>query len=388
MDTHEADSIHVAGDGSRPVVAHCADPFLEITTVWLYDQMRSLHRYRPIVLTQTVRNASLFPFGEIHDLSQVHALRRSWHRLRRKFSGQHQGYAKVMRREGAVVAHAHYGHEGFRCLSAASDAGVPLVTTFYGFDASSLPNIPVWRNRMAALFERGDLFLAEGPAMAERIERLGCPGTRIRVLRLGTDLANFNFAAPSQRSNKKSVLMYASFREKKGHLYGVRAFARAFGDDGEATLDLVGDGPLREATEAEVDRLGIGERVRFHGTLPHEAAIRILEACSVLLYPSLTAEDGDTEGGAPVALLEAMACGTPIVSSRHADIPFVAPEGACSLLADERDVGALSEALVAVVTDEALGDRLATSGRERVESHHNLEKQARALEGVYDEVRA
>ncbi len=386
MDTIESDQTLDFAAERSPVVAHCADPFLELTTVWLYDQVRSLRRYRPIVLTQTVQNETLFPFEAVYDLSAVHPLRRGWHRLRRKISGQHQGYGDVMRREDAVVAHAHHGHEGFRCLSAAADARIPIVTTFYGFDASSLPGIPLWKRRLRTLFDRGDLFLAEGPAMADRIERLGCPGSRIRVHRLGTDLAKLDYVSPASRSFER-VLMYASFREKKGHTYGVQAFARAFKDDRDITLELVGDGPLRGDIEAEVGRLGIAGRVRFHGALTHDAAIRFLKTCGVLLYPSVTASDGDTEGGAPVALLEAMACGTPIVSTRHADIPFVAPDGTCSLLTEERDVDALSDALCSIAKDDTLPERLAVAGRAHVESYHDLGKQAAALEGLYDEVR-
>lgn len=374
-----------SNDRTLPVVAHCVDPFLELTTVWLYDQVRSLRRYRSMVLTQAVRNAHLFPFDAIHDLSKVNPIQRVWHRVGRRIDGQHRGYGSVMRQEGAVVAHAHYGHEGFRCLSAAADAGISLVTTFYGFDAGSLPRDPVWRRRLEILFDRGDLFLAEGPAMAGRIESLGCSADRLRVQPLGIDLRNFTEVSLNQRQNQ--VLMYASFREKKGHLFGVRAFARAFGDDGKMSLELVGDGPLRPDVEAEVSRLGIEGRTRFHGALPHVEAIRKLESCRLLLYPSVTASDGDTEGGAPVALLEAMACGTPIVSTRHADIPFVAPDGVCSLLSEELDVDGLADAMRAVVTEDGLASRLAAAGRAQVERQHDLDKQASALESIYDEVK-
>ena len=96
-----------------------------------------------------------------------------------------------------------------------------------------------------------------------------------------------------------------------------------------------------------MDRLGASSVVEFAGATPHGDLIRRLARASVLIHPSATAVDGDSEGGAPTILLEAQAIGTPIVSTRHADIPNVVPEGAGVRLCREHDVEALADALVA-----------------------------------------
>ena len=81
------------------------------------------------------------------------------------------------------------------------------------------------------------------------------------------------------------------------------------------------------------------------GLLPHPTALEELKRATILLYPSVTASDGDTEGGAPVALIEAMAMGVPIVSSLHADIPEVVIDKTCGLLFPERDIAGLATGL-------------------------------------------
>ena len=93
--------------------------------------------------------------------------------------------------------------------------------------------------------------------------------------------------------------------------------------------------------------------MQFVGAKPHADLIQRLAAASVLIHPSATAADGDSEGGAPTILLEAQAIGTPIVSTRHADIPNVVPGGVGVRLCNEHDVEALADALVAALESRA-----------------------------------
>jgi colanic acid/amylovoran biosynthesis glycosyltransferase len=118
--------------------------------------------------------------------------------------------------------------------------------------------------------------------------------------------------------------------------------------------------------------------------LSHTEYREVIQQVHVCIQPSRVASDGDTEGGAPTVLLEMQAVGIPVVSTRHADIPFVVAEP--ERLAAEGDVDGLAEELVRVseVSESewtALGER----GRAFVESRHDARVVAAELERVYRE---
>ncbi len=363
------------------VVAHSANPFLPLTTGWIYDQIRALKRYRPIVVTQARQNLDRFPFEPIFSTEDFSPERRMVLRLIRKVRGTYAGYENWIREHDATLIHAHFGQEGYRCLSAKQHVGIPMVTTFYGMDVSALPRQKIWRKRYERLFAEGELFLVEGSSMGECLIALGCAANRVVVQHLGVDLEKIPFGADC-RGKPPVVLTYAVFREKKGLRYAIRAFAKIADKYPDAQLRMIGDGPLRSQLEAEIRNLRLGARVHMLGMLPHTAALKELRRAAVLLYPSVTATDGDTEGGAPIALIEAMAMGVPIVSSLHADIPEVVIDETCGLLFVERDVAGLAEGLEAALN----APERRHAARAHVAARHNLKKQGRKLEAIYDRV--
>ncbi len=371
----------------KPTVAHCANPFLTLTMVWCFDQIRSLSRYRPVVLTRARRNEDVFPVETLYSSEDLSRLRRSAYRVVRKIRGTYAGYGGILREERAAIIHAHFGQEGYFCLAARRGAGVPMVTTFYGMDASALPRKRLWRRRFQRLFREGELFLVEGPHMGESLVSIGCPPEKVQLHRLGVDLGKVAQAPPEARE-AAVVLMYANFREKKGHVYGLRACRKILGSHPGLKVRIIGDGELRSEVEKEIFRLGLGDRVALLGMLPHGACLEELARATVLLYPSVTAADGDTEGGAPVALIEAMASGVAIVSSLHADIPTVAPDRRCALLYPERDVDGLAEGLDALLQSSRLREEMGARGRAHVEDAHDMRKQGGRLETLYDRVRS
>lgn len=365
----------------NPVVAHSANPFLPLTAGWIYDQVRALKRYRPIVVTQARQNLDRFPMAPVLSTEDFSSARRLALRLARKVRGVYVGYEHWLREHNAALIHAHFGQEGYRCLSAKQRVGIPLVTTFYGLDVSALPRQRIWRRRYARLFAEGEVFTVEGPFMGERLIALGCAANRVVVQHLGVDVSKIPFdAAPAD--GPPVVLTYAVFREKKGLIYAIRAFAKIADKYPDAQLRMIGDGPLRPQLEAEIHKRRMSERVTMLGLLPHAAALEELRRATVLLYPSVTAADGDTEGGAPVALIEAMAMGVPIVASLHADIPEVVIDESCGLLFPERDVAGLAEGLTATLN----APNRNRAARAHVVARHNLEKQAKKLEVIYDQV--
>ena len=143
-------------------------------------------------------------------------------------------------------------------------------------------------------------------------------------------------------------------------------------------MTVVGSGPDERAARDLIAKLGVNAAVELVGMQPHADVLRRLASASVLIHPSATAADGDSEGGAPTILLEAQAIGTPIVTTRHADIPHVAPSGPGVALCDEHDVAALADALVSALRTHD------GSSAAHVTAHHDVTKNVERLERLYE----
>lgn len=102
---------------------------------------------------------------------------------------------------------------------------------------------------------------------------------------------------------------------------------------------------MRNVLEGFVSELGIVEFVSFVGFVTHDQFRDEILGAHIGLVPSMTASNGDNEGGAPKILLEMQASGLPVIASRHADIPNVVLDGKSALLADEGDYNNLVVAL-------------------------------------------
>jgi colanic acid/amylovoran biosynthesis glycosyltransferase len=147
-----------------------------------------------------------------------------------------------------------------------------------------------------------------------------------------------------------SILFVGRLVEKKGLEYLVRAAALLKEQGRDLRLDVIGDGPLRAAAEALSAALGVEADIRFHGDTPHETVLQAMQESHCLVVPSVTAGTGDAEG-IPVALMEGMASGMPVVATRHSGIPEVVSDGVTGLLVPERDPRALAAAIRRIMDD-------------------------------------
>ena len=163
----------------------------------------------------------------------------------------------------------------------------------------------------------------------------------------------------------------------------LRALASAREKFPNVELHVGGDGPEEAAARELADELGIAEAVHFLGFLPHERFLDELGRADLFVQPSVTAKDGDSEGGAPTTLLEAQACGVPILASTHADIPFVVQDGVAGRLAPEGDAEALGEQLIALLSEPQRWAAMGEAGRRHVAQRHDAATQTARLEDLY-----
>ena len=247
------------------------------------------------------------------------------------------------------LVHCHFGPTGLRTIEALDTLGLdtPVVTTFHGFDLSQYvathgPHV------YDPLFARGALFLPISDTFRDRLIGLGAPPERTVVHRMGVDTERFSTVDHPAHEGPLRVLAIGRLVEKKGMANAITAVSRAADSGVDIALTVVGDGPLRHGLE----HLATSRRapVTFVGSVDRARVIALLEESDVLLAPSVTAADGDTEG-IPVSIMEAMSCGLPVVATRHSGIPEVVIDGVTGLLADEHDPAALAEHLTTLAAE-------------------------------------
>jgi colanic acid/amylovoran biosynthesis glycosyltransferase len=158
-------------------------------------------------------------------------------------------------------------------------------------------------------------------------------------------------------------------------------------------ITVIGDATAEERSQDEkrhiqevVKRYNLSPCIRFRGFQPHGSLFEEAYTHHVFLSPSVTAADGDTEGGAPVSIIEMAASGMPIVSSFHCDIPEVIKDGETGLLARERHVSELREKVLWLVHNTDSWRQILDNGRKRIEDQFDARVQGEVLSRRYREL--
>lgn len=376
-------------------VAHSVRSYLFRTGSWIYAQISNLKKYQPLVITTRKRNLTIFPVEKIYSLSDLNGLNRFFQRQYAKLTNfYYPFFLKVLKENQVLLLHSHFGNRGYFDLALKQRLKIPQVTTFYGHDVSLLPQEERWRKRFKVLFEQGDLILAEGNYMKKTLLEMGCPNSKVRVQHLGIDCEKIPFIPRKMVDGQKvKILIAGTFREKKGITYALEACARLVPKYKNIEVTLIGDAGrsqreinYKKEITTIIDSRNIADKVNYLGFLPYPAFIEEAQNNHIFLSPSIHPSDGETEGGAPVALIEMSAYGMPIVSTFHCDIPEVVIDGESGFLVKEKDTNGLAERLEHLITHPELWESMGRTGRKHIEEEFNIVTQAAKLEAFYDSV--
>jgi glycosyltransferase involved in cell wall biosynthesis len=199
--------------------------------------------------------------------------------------------------------------------------------------------------------------------------RFGFSPEQIEVVRLSVNLSEYRPAT------KFVILIVAFFGETKGHEILFKAVKQLGYDDLEVWVVGGDDGrdPLDVPELAR--RIGVDSQVAFFGKLSGAALTAVYHACDVFCLPCRTDSEGGREGF-PSVLIEAMACGKPVITTRHTEIPRIVEQ----ILIDENDVDGLVEALRMVYSSASLRKQLGARNRDLAEVHFSTDNVSQTLE--------
>lgn len=238
------------------------------------------------------------------------------------------------------VLDAHYFYpDGVAAALLAKEFNKPLTITARGTDLNLIPRYQLPRKQIQWAAGKADHLITVCEALKDVLIDLDVPSSKTTVLRNGVDLDVFH---PADRSQSRADLKLKGFTlltaghlvERKGHHLIIKALKELPG----VALLVAGDGEIRASLEALTDQLGLQDRVTFLGAVPHKDLYRVYSAVDALVLAS------DREGW-PNVLLEAMACGTPVVATNVWGAGEIVQSPEAGLLVEERSPSALAESV-------------------------------------------
>lgn len=293
---------------------------------------------------------------------------------------------RYLRGRGADVVHTQLEFADGLGTVAARIARIPALSTLHTMSEPRRWTRGWWRNRLGdlALGRLASAIVAVSDEARRHYEvHRPYPRGKLVTLRNGIDLARFEDAAgegPQVRRelgiapDARVVATVAVLRPDKGIQHMVAALPAIAEGAPEAVYLVVGDGEHRAALEGAAARGGVADRIVFAGS--RTDVPRVLAACDVFVLPTLL-------DALPTVLAEAAAAGVPIVASRIGGVPEMCLDGRNGLLVDPGDEAGLAAAVLRMLREPDLAERMGAQGREVARERYDIRTQAARLCDLY-----
>lgn len=287
--------------------------------------------------------------------------------------------ARLMEADGVTHVHCHFAnHPALAGFVIRRLTGIPYSFTAHGsdlhVDRHMLPEKVAEAAFVVAIseFNRNVILRECGGRTAEKVTVVHC----------GIDTELFRPSDAARPERPFTLICVGTLHEVKGQAYLVEACRLLAREGMDVACTLVGDGEDRPDLEGRIADAGLDGRVTLTGGRTRAEVAELILSADVLAAPSVPTRRGKREG-IPVALMEAMSGGIPVIASDISGIPELVENEATGLLVPPRDARALADALRRLHDDPSLRRRLGLAGREKVVREFDVRESARALAGRF-----
>jgi colanic acid/amylovoran biosynthesis glycosyltransferase len=285
-------------------------------------------------------------------------------------------FRESIRRCKPDLLHAHFAKEATeKARQFASELGVPFTFTAHGYDIHRKPP-PDFKERATA----AKAVITVSHANALHIHKtFEVPRSHIHVIPCGVDTGFFQPADMPARSQPPLIVCVARHVPVKNLSRLLKSCTILKGRGVNFRCVLIGDGPLRETLEQERAERSLERFVDFRGTADQTEVLRWWQRADIGVLTS------DNEG-MPVSLMEAAACGVPVVATRVGGVPELVVEGVTGLLRPAADANAFADALQQLLQDPEMRRGLGASARERAEQEFSVTRQVDCLLALWTRI--
>ncbi len=373
----------------------CRAGLLPYSETFIREQLLAYSRWKP-VLVGTHRVEPGLPLDGL-DVRLLHSATptlasRLYKRLLRELHVAPPGGTRRLQAENAALVHVHFGTDAVDYWPLLERLNLPVVVTLHGFDInihkhewqrdrSSIANRCYPGRLLAMSRQRGVHFVAVSEAIRQRAIDYGIAPAAVTVRYIGIDRARFAFSGAPIANRPRRILYVGRLVEKKGGELLIRAFAQVRSQVPDAELVMAGDGPLGTRFRELAVQLGVA--VQFLGSVSSAEVKRQIDSARVFCLPSVTAANGDAEG-LPISILEAQACGVPVVTSARGGVTEGIIPGITGFAFAEGDVATLGGRLLQLLRDDALATSMSAAAIAFIAERFDIGSCTRALEDLYD----
>ena len=206
---------------------------------------------------------------------------------------------------------------------------------------------------------------------------------KIVVIPNGVDIRRFK---PLKVGKEENILFFLSvldeFHRYKGLDYLLEALKRVKKEILNVRLIVGGEGKLLNYYKQKVISMGLGDKIEFAEFIPDEQIVEYYNKCDIFVLPSISSK----QEGFGMVLLEAMACGKPVVTTEIVGIAKDARERNCGKIIEPKNVDALADAVIEVLQDKESAKRMGANGRRLVEEKYGWKKVGEMVQSVYEDV--
>ena len=284
--------------------------------------------------------------------------------------------APRLRERGVRHVHAHFGGVAARTAWWLRELfGFSYSFTGHANDIFCATDFPVSNADLV----RGARFVVTETDHARRWMEEKYAGARGKVFRVFNGIALDGFPPRAAAGAVPRILSVGRSVEKKGFADLIAACGLLRGRGVEFECAIVGGGPLEQELQAQIDAAQLGEVVKLLGPRPQAEVRRMLAEAQLFVLACVVEKDGGSDN-LPTVIMEAMACGTPVISTRVAGVPEMLDDGQTGLLAPPNDPPALAAAMEKLLRDPALAARLAADARRSAGEKFAVGKTTRDLQ--------
>jgi glycosyltransferase involved in cell wall biosynthesis len=325
--------------------------FLQIDVLVRYNPVAEISRILPIDRLRSFRKSALVDLTGKPDNVTVHLVPVFFLPLSFEYKALGRRYYRIIERylkshgiSGNLI-HAHFlWPNGYAAVRLKEKSGIPCIVTAHGYDIYDLPfRDDEWRRKIQEVLDSSDAIVSVSKSNTDCIRKIG---TKKPVFLIPNGFRNDIFHPMDKYGcrkslglpqNSKILVSVGNFVESKGYTYLVSAMARLQTLRSDVFCCIIGRGPLRKNIVHQVRLLNLEEVVCLPGGIPHHEIPRWLNACDILVFPSLRESFG-------VVQIEAMACGKPVVATINGGSEEIV-SSSVGILARAGDSDALAEAI-------------------------------------------